>query len=123
MDYDDDFTEFKHQANKRRTDRETHYKDNSKRRLLNILKKKFDTTIIGSLAAFEEKFGDLWCHGLAMNDLDEDQRYWRDVWMETRSKVLDNGNSNLRAAQNEIAQYTLSWNRYVTNFYRNNEES
>ena len=58
-----------------------------------------------------------------MNDLDEDQRYWRDVWMETRSKVLDNGNSNLRAAQNEIAQYTLSWNRYVTNFYRNNEES
>ncbi len=123
MDYDDDFTEFKHQANKRRTDRETHYKDNSKRRLLNILKKKFDTTIIGSLAAFEEKFGDLWGHGLAMNDLDEDQRYWRDVWMETRSKVLDNGNSNLRAAQNEIAQYTLSWNRYVTNFYRNNEES
>ena len=123
MDYDDDFTEFKHQANKRRTDRETHYKDNSKRRLLNILKKKFDTTIIGSLAAFEEKFGDLWGHGLAMNDLDEDQRYWRDVWMETRSKVLDNGNSNLRAAQNEIAQYTLSWNRYVTNFYRINEES
>ena len=123
MDYDDDFTEFKHQANKRRTDRETHYKDNSKRRLLNILKKKFDTTIIGSLAAFEEKFGDLWGHGLAMNDLDEDQRYWRDVWMETRSKVLDNGNSNLRAAQNEIAQYTLSWNRYVTNFYRKNEES
>ena len=123
MDYDDDFTEFKHQANKRRTDRETHYKDNSKRRLLNILKKKFDTTIIGSLAAFEEKFGDLWGHGLAMNDLDEDQRYWRDVWMETRSKVLDNGNSNLRAAQNEIAQYTLSWNRYVTIFYRNNEES
>ena len=123
MDYDDDFTEFKHQANKKRTDRETHYTDNSKRRLLKILKKKFDTTIIGSLAAFEAKVGDLWGHGLAMNDLDEDQRYWRDVWMETRSKVLDNGNSNLRAAQNEIAQYTLSWNRYVTNFYRNNEES
>ena len=123
MDYDDDFTEFKHKTSKRRTDRDSSYKDNSKRRLLNILKKKFDTTIIGSLAAFEEKFGDLWGHGLAMNDLDEDQRYWRDVWMETRSKVLDNGNSNLRAAQNEIAQYTLSWNRYVTNFYRNNEES
>ena len=123
MDYDDDFTEFKHQTSKTRTDRDSSNKDNSKRRLLNILKKKFDTTIIGSLAAFEEKFGDLWGHGLAMNDLDEDQRYWRDVWMETRSKVLDNGNSNLRAAQNEIAQYTLSWNRYVTNFYRNNEES
>lgn len=123
MDYDDDFTEFKHQSKKRRTDSDNTYKDNSKRRLLNILKKKFDTTIIGSLAAFEERFGDLWGHGLSMNDLDEDQRYWRDVWMETRSKVLDNGNSNLRAAQNEIAQYTLSWNRYVTNFCRNHEES
>ena len=27
--------------------------------LKNILKKKFDTTIIGSLAAFEEKFGEI----------------------------------------------------------------
>ena len=53
-------------------------------------------------------------------DLDEDQRYWREVWMETRSKVLDNGNANLRAAQNEISQYTLSWNRYVTNFNTDN---
>ena len=123
MDYNDDFVEFKHQSHKKRGDRDAQYKDNSKRRLLNILKKKFDTTIIGSLAAFEERFGELWGHGLSMNDLDEDQRYWREQWMETRSKVLDNGNSNLRAAQNEISQYTLSWNRYVTNFYRNEEES
>ena len=92
------------------------YKDNSKRRLSNILKKKFDTTIIGSLAAFEDRFGDLWGHGLPMNELDEDQTYWRELWMETRSKVLDNGNANLRAALNEISQYTLSWNRYVSNF-------
>ena len=123
MEYESDFAEFKHQANKKRGDKDSQYKDNSKRRLLNILKKKFDTTIIGSLAAFEDWCGELWGHGLSMNDLDEDQRYWRDLWMETRSKVLDNGNSNLRAAQNEISQYTLSWNRYVTNFYRNNEES
>mgnify|MGYP003658239013 FL=1 len=46
--------------------------------------------------------------------------------MEARSKILDNGNANLRAAQNEIAQYTLSWNRYVTQFNidtGNNKES
>ena len=117
---EDNFLEFKHQAKKRRAESESKYKDSSKRRLSNILKKKFDTTIIGSLAAFEEKFGELWGHGLAMGDLDEDQRYWREVWMETRSKVLDNGNANLRAAQNEISQYTLSWNRYVTNFNTDN---
>ena len=123
MDYEDEFIEFRHHAKKRRADSDHTYKDNSKRRLMNIIKKKFDTTIIGSLAAFEEKFGELWGHGLPLEDLDEDQRYWREQWMETRSKVLDNGNSNLRAAQNEASQYTISWNRYVTNFYRNDEES
>ena len=92
------------------------YKENSKRRLLNNLKKKFDTTIIGSLAAFEDRFGELWGHGLPMAELDEDQLYWRAAWADARSKILDNGNANLRAAQNEIAQYTLSWNRYVTQF-------
>ena len=122
MDYEDEFIEFRHQAKKRRADSDNTYKDNSKRRLMNIIKKKFDTTIIGSLAAFEEKFGELWGHGLPLEDLDEDQRYWREQWMETRSKVLDNGNSNLRAAQNEISQYTLSWNRYVTNFYNNKDQ-
>ena len=124
MEYEneDNFLEFKYEAKKRRKESESKYKDNSKRRLSNILKKKFDTTIIGSLAAFEEKFGELWGHGLAMGDLDEDQRYWREVWMETRSKVLDNGNANLRAAQNEISQYTLSWNRYVTNFNADNRD-
>ena len=121
MAYDDEYLEFKHEVDRRREDKEHQYKDNSKRRLLNILKKKFDTTIIGSLAAFEERFGDLWGHGLPMQELDEDQQYLREIWTETRSKVLDNGNSNLRAAQNEIAQYTLSWNRYVNNYNRNEE--
>jgi hypothetical protein len=123
-EYEDDYVNFRYEVDHRRERQDEKYKDNSKRRLLNILKKKFDTTIIGSLAAFEESFGDLWGHGLPSHELDEDQRYWRDAWMDTRSKVLDNGNSNLRAAQNEVAQYTFSWNRYVTRFYnRNNEES
>ena len=33
------------------------YKENSKKRILNNIKKKFDTTIIGSLAAFEDEVG------------------------------------------------------------------
>jgi hypothetical protein len=118
-----DFSEFRQGSRDRRITKEEKYKDNSKRRLLNTLKKKFDTTIIGSLAAFEEQFGELWGHGLPEEKLDEDQIYWRDAWMEARAKVLDNGNANLRAAQNEVSQYTLSWNRYVTNFqFRDHEE-
>ena len=116
-DYEyDEFLEFKAQHEKNKRQKDITYKDNSKRRLLNNIKKKFDTTIIGSLAAFEEKFWELWGHGLSIEELDEDQLYWREVWADARSRILDNGNANLRAAQNEIAQYTLSWNRYVTQF-------
>ena len=117
-DYDDydEFLQFKAESARKNQKKDDTYKDNSKRRLLNNLKKKFDTTIIGSLAAFEERFGELCGHGLPTEELDEDQLYWREVWADARSRVLDNGNANLRAAQNEVAQYTLSWNRYVTRF-------
>ena len=43
---------------------EDRYRDSSKKRLLNILKKKFDTTTIGTLAILEESLGDLWGHGI-----------------------------------------------------------
>ena len=112
----DNYLEFRHSKERRRSNSNEKYQESSKHRLCNIIKKKFNTTIIGSLAAFEDQFGDLWGHGLPTSDLDEDQRYWRDIWMDTRSKILDNGNSNLRAAESEISQYTLSWNRYVTKF-------
>ena len=92
------------------------YKENSKKRLLNILKKKFDTTIIGSLAAFEENFGHIWGHNLPEDELTEDQLMYRDIWEATRTQILDNGNLNSRSSQSEVSQYTLSWNRYVTNF-------
>ena len=112
----EEFSNLQAEKDRNKRDKDETYKENSKRRLLNNLKKKFDTTIIGSLAAFEDRFGELWGHGLPTPELDEDQLYWREAWTDARSKILDNGNANLRAAQNEIAQYTLSWNRYVTQF-------
>jgi hypothetical protein len=47
------------------------YEEVSKKRLNNNLKKKFDTTTIGSLSAFEENFGFLWGHGKKYSELDE----------------------------------------------------
>jgi len=110
---------------KRSESRKGQYKDSSKKRLLNNLKKKFDTTTIGSLAIIEEFFGELWGHGIHYNELTEDELEWKEVWDEARTKILDLGNSNLRAAQSEISQYSISWNRYVTNFIitdQDNEE-
>jgi len=106
----------------RKESRKAKYKDSSKKRLLNNIKKKFDTTTIGSLAIIEEFFGELWGHGINYNELTEEELEWREAWEEARTKILDLGNSNLRASQSEISQYTISWNRYVTNFIVNNED-
>ena len=120
-DNNDEYSHFKYKFSKHRQEAGEQYKDGSKRRLINIIKKKFNTTIIGSLAAFEDQFGELWGHGLELKDLDDEQRYWRDIWMETRAKILDNGNANLRAAESELSQYSISWNRYVTKFHNNKD--
>lgn len=98
----------------RKNDKDRKYEENSKKRLLNNIERKFRTTMIGSIAAMEEEFGHLWGHEQDVKNLTNAQLEWRQAWAKTRSKILDNGNSNLRAAQNEIAQYTLSWDRYVT---------
>ena len=50
----DDFITFRGDFKRKKGASDKRYKDNSKKRLLANLKKKFDTTIIGALAAFEE---------------------------------------------------------------------
>jgi hypothetical protein len=92
------------------------YEDFSKRRLENNLKEKFETIIIGSLSTFEEIFGHLWGHGIDYNKLSSEQKEFRDMWKDVRTTILDKGNSKARAAINELGQYSVSWNRYITNF-------
>ena len=70
--------------------------------------------MIGALAAFENNFGTLWGHG--QEELTDDQKQFRKIWEETRTEILNNGNSQLRIAQEEIAQYTMTWNRYHVDF-------
>jgi hypothetical protein len=110
----DDYYRLKNMKEQQKTDKDYRYKDSSKKRLLTNIDKKFKTTIIGSLAVFEEYFGHLWGHGTEVEELSEREKEFRKLWLEARSKILDNGNSNLRAAQSEIAQYTMTWDRYVT---------
>jgi hypothetical protein len=96
------------------------YNDFSKKKLSNAVKKRFDTTIIGTLSIFENFFGHLWGHGLHYDQLTDDQKDFRSIWEEVRTKILDHGNNHSRGAMNEISNYTISWNRYVMNFvFRN----
>lgn len=90
------------------------YKENSKKRLINNIDKKIKTTMIGSLAVFEKYFGSLWGHG--ERSLTEEQKHFRELWEEARTDILNNGNTQMRIAQEEIAQYSMTWNRYKTEF-------
>jgi len=87
------------------------YKLGSKKRLLTNISKKFQTTMIGSLSAFEKRFRFLW----------ERDEQLRRLWEEARTEILDLGNKNQRAAEQEISEYSITWNRYQTEFTFNKE--
>ena len=72
--------------------------------------------MIGALDIFEKNFGSLWGHGKDVNDLDINELEYRKVWEYVRNKILDNGNQQLRGAMDEINEYTMTWNRYTTEF-------
>ena len=88
----------------------------SKKQLTNMLTKKFKTTMIGSLASFEGYFGSLWGHGKSTENLTEAESTWRDLWEQVRTDILNKGNSQLRAALEEINNYELEWKKYQTRF-------
>ena len=95
---------------------EEKYKANSKKRLINNLTRKFQTTMIGALARFEEVFGYLWGYGKQHEDRTKEEKEWFDKWQEVRTAILNNGNNQLRASLDEVSQYTMTWDRHQTQF-------
>jgi hypothetical protein len=67
--------------------------------LLNSIYRKFQTTMIGALARFEDNFGDLW------DDDSEEADRFAAIWEDTRNSILNNGNKQARSAINEISDY------------------
>jgi hypothetical protein len=88
------------------------YLENSRRRFDKILCTKIRTSFIGALDAFEKNFGFLWGHGKRDEDRTPEEKAMHDIWVKTRTEVLNNGNNQLRGARNEIANPTVRWNRY-----------
>lgn len=87
------------------------------------LEKRFQTTMIGALAQFEENFGFLWAINKEDN-LSEQEMYFSDLWEKTRIAILNNGNSQLRSALaelNKISTFGKTNNRYHYKFYMNKE--
>jgi hypothetical protein len=87
-----------------------------RRRLDKIITTKIRTSFVGAIAKFEESFGFLWGHGKQEDELTEEERTMRELWDQTRTAVLNNGNNQLRGAQNEIQLHVVSWNRHQLEF-------
>ena len=103
-------------TNRMQQAREDRYLEQSRRRLDKIVSTKIRTAFIGALAAFEEEFGFLWGHDIDEEDLTSEQQQMLELWIRVRTNVLNNGNTQLRAARNEIANQTIKWNRHHIDF-------
>lgn len=79
--------------------------EQNEQRLLDNVYKKFQTTMIGAIARFENNFGYLWDNdskqSLAMENL----------WEDTRNSILNNGNKQARAAMDDIGDFLVNRSR------------
>lgn len=83
--------------------------ERSQAKLLRMIEKKLTTSFIGALARFENYFGGLWAHGVDFVDLTPEEKEWRELWIQARTEILNNGNNQVRAIQQEVQLYTTKW--------------
>jgi hypothetical protein len=91
---------------------QNHARENLKRHI----QTKFKTTMIGSLAKFEEAFGRLWGHGVESDQLTEEQKEYRELWQLVRTEILNQGNNQLRASLSEVDNHTVTYNKMEYKF-------
>ena len=108
--------------NKSKADRINKIRVDSKDRLKEISKKKFETCFIFCLAEFETTFGrELWGHGLQDNELTEAQLKNRDLWTKLRKDILNKGNTQRRALVAEIDLHNVEFEGYRMNLVGDKE--
>ena len=67
----------------------------TKHNLIKQMETRIKTTMIGSLARFEEAFGEV---------LDSSDHY-AELWDDVRTKILNNGNHQIRLATEELETF------------------
>lgn len=91
--------------------------------LIDQISKRFQTTIIGSLARFEDNFGYLWGHN-SDKELTNKQQEFLDMWEYVRTSILNHGNNQMRSAIDDMVDHIENENRlYRYNFIIKNNET
>jgi hypothetical protein len=95
----------------------------NKKGIINQITKRFQTTIIGSLARFEDTFGYLWGHN-SDKELTEKQQEFLDMWDHVRTSILNHGNNQMREAIDEIIEHIEKENNMFKYHFivKNNKE-
>lgn len=75
---------------------------NLEKELIDNVYKKFQTTMIGAIARFEDNFGYLW----ESNSRESDK--FADMWEYTRNSILNNGNKQARSAIEDLTNFFQS---------------
>lgn len=68
--------------------------------LINDINSRMKTLMIGFIDRFEQSFGYLWNHGSEPQT--ENQKLFKQKWLDLRTTLLDYGNDQIRLAINDI---------------------
>jgi len=99
--------------NNYRQRRDSLEKKKSKQKLSDNIKKKIETTMIGSLSSIEKHFGFLWEN----ENLSLEQREkYLGIYNDLRSEILDKGNHQLRNVDAELSNYQVIFEGYNYHF-------
>lgn len=68
-----------------------------------ILRKRLQTTMIAALDEFEKSFGYLWGVQKPLEEpLTEKEEKFLNIWEDTRNRILNRGNNQIRKCMNDI---------------------
>jgi len=73
------------------------------------IEKRFQTTMIGSLARIEDYLGFTWGHNKEMISIEQSDN--RQIWQDLRDDILDHCNFQMRAALTDLRKFIQNENR------------
>lgn len=82
--------------------------------LVNGVRISVKTITIGILEILENNFGELWGHGLELEELSEEQKEFRETWEYVRHQIKERGKQSQDILINNIKNFNIRRNR---NYY------
>jgi|TARA_R110000744_G_scaffold192734_5_gene311874 hypothetical protein len=113
----DDYNAFLQKSLSVKSIREDRKREVSKDGLFRSAKKKIQTTMIGALSSVEEGFGFLWGFDPDEDegDLTPEQKHLKDIYEDTRAKILDRGNTQIRNLEIDFGNYEVTRKKHFIN--------